>query len=544
MHTKIHQLPEEIILKIITDCVKVSDDRSFWNGYLEREWVGFRRVWVVHPVRSSGTPLIPFYFTSSRSWSTTLDNSPSLWSFISLDWHPQTTNLHCRLSRDAPLHVWWPLYTPNTSKPSARYGSMISLINRVKSLRLVYSSIPCSDVDDPMLALEFLSHCVSKVPECCLKTLKIRHVLDGADASQALLPALHPLELVDLDLHDCWSPERLPSTLRTINITTSEVTITVHDIYRVLLECPLLETCILEMRPDTNISRQNPDTLPDNSLLELPCLRTLRIGVLPLSHVDWLYKRFLAKYLTSNTISIYPLSDPATPFFLPEGLQGYASRATSLDIRQGELIYCLEDQFRHSIIVGTATWASLEQYTSSTFQKIAYNFGSLRQLHIECDRFISKECAHWVQGLADLNRLRQLHICGHDIATLLVAFCQADCLLCPELNTLSLDVLKDLPSRSWIEELKLLFRRGAHDSSEGDSSEVVSPASAISTEEGLESFLNFRKARGFPIQHLILRGDCEPGLKEKWRSHMTVVDRERDIRMNTSIYLPHLSIHS
>ncbi|KZT35048.1 hypothetical protein SISSUDRAFT_1051991, partial [Sistotremastrum suecicum HHB10207 ss-3] len=502
IYTEINQLPEEIMLKVLTDYIELSGPNvrrrntdSRYAGYPSRIWVELRQV--------------------CRSWTNKITNFSSLWSSINLQWPLRFIDLHTKLSRSASLQVWCPATDTFSTTSVFHYEWLIGSIHRMTRLQI---HLPLYLLEDQTnRALEFLSQCVIKAPVCALKTLAV--CCDDEVPYPSLIPDLTPLNLRDLRLHYCWAPIGLPATLQTIHVISRSEAITVRDIYRVLSECPMLYSCIFDVKTRPFDHSPSFDAVPCDSPLELPRLRTLQVGDFPVAHIEWFYKQIVVDHLSSNAITIGSTSDPASPLSLPDGVREYASQATCLEIQLPQhLRYVLKDRFHHSINIPPGVQHTDVAHCSILwyFQTLAHNFVSVRRLYIQ--NFLFRESTDWAQAISELTSLEKLHVSGFDVIALLMALRQADYLRNSGLHTISLD-----ERWSWSRREHRYW--GAWGTVSDEINSTSEPASvSMSVEEALESFLLFRSEQGLGIRHLILTYKCDADFIERCRSFGTVVE--------------------
>ncbi|KZT35027.1 hypothetical protein SISSUDRAFT_1064808 [Sistotremastrum suecicum HHB10207 ss-3] len=269
-----------------------------------------------------------------------------------------------------------------------------------------------------------------------------------------------------------------------------------HDIYKILSNSPLLESCILEIYLDSHSSTEPLDDTPQNPL-RLPHIRTLKIGVFPQSHIDWLYDYIFPEILTESAISIPSPIGEVTPFSIPSRLHEYCGRAKSLKISGPDLVYYLQDHFEHSIAMNYGQWASPDVYPD--FVSVIPLFTTVRQLFI--GQYWPLHHTALLLALGSLDQLIDLrvHGCQTKLVNILPDLCQGDPPICPKLESLT---LRDDQDWAW----QMTVNDPAYISAMQDAP------------DNLEGCLKVRAEHNMILQKLVLSaGDWWSGELDKWK---------------------------
>ncbi|KZS91502.1 hypothetical protein SISNIDRAFT_487472 [Sistotremastrum niveocremeum HHB9708] len=427
LHTQIARLPEELVLSVFTHASEASPN------------IGFRRL--VYPY-SSDPPrsFSQWAILLKVSWSNTVRDFPRAWTSIDMSWPAFAIENHSRLSKTTPLRIWW---DDMDKQATAASRWITDRMQSVEYLHLATGQVPLWDAEH--VAVErFLSESLSSHARK-LRTLRVMMGTPSDCRIPISLPDLAELNISHLRLQHSWCNECFPPRLQTlyVRITSAVVHVTTREIYEILVDCPLLESCEFDISgdaPESWRSLAETSEIP----IRLPHLRTLGLGLFPSSHIDWIYERIVPDILASVSISTPSELDEVMPFSIPSRLHDHCSRAYSLRISGPEIVYQLHDQFKHSIEQTYDHWTSPEIFPD--FASVITLFGSLQQLII--DHYIPSHHTAFVLALRSLNHLSDLRLrgCQTNLVNLLPDLCEREPLVCQKLQSLT---LKDNRDWSW-----------------------------------------------------------------------------------------------
>ncbi|KZS89047.1 hypothetical protein SISNIDRAFT_527771 [Sistotremastrum niveocremeum HHB9708] len=424
---------------------------------------------------------------------------------------------HLSRRKSALLHISWnpshSYFKPRTAPAWENWiGENLSII---EELHLgIFGEEPS---DHNQSSTNLLAACLTS-PSQSLKCLGIK--ISSTDLFRKTLsghlPTLLTPNLVRLELSDCGCANLSLASLQSVDVVGSSAS--ADEIFDLLSGNQALRSCIFHIRhlkdlPDSSL------TDPQSSPLPLVHLRHLDIGPLPPDQLTWLFQRIKPEAVSSCSILLKMDIRTQSEFTLPPALHYYATRATILKVKDGDLTYSLPDQFEHLISIRTfhSTDSGVAQLN------LFPSFTSLTHLYIE--QYDQALGSRWLAALRSCNHLEFLHIEGGiDFAgglgggqisfiPFLRALSEEAPSFCPKLLTLS---LCDSHRRSWI----------GRQTSPWDKDDTNDKRMAI---ERMEMMLKVRAGLGIGIQKLILSFNTWWSEDvAKWEAYVSVVEVEAD----------------
>ncbi|KZS96429.1 hypothetical protein SISNIDRAFT_451160 [Sistotremastrum niveocremeum HHB9708] len=416
-YTDIASLPEELLVKILTKFVENEMD-------LDR---GIMKVQLPAKRKTHSWTRIS---TVCRQWNRIMKQTPGIWSFVDLSWAQDPLRRHAILSKDAPLHIFWNSY--NCLDITA-FDFMAENMTRIETLRIVSKSASTFSNDHQEFRDPWKTWITAPAPHLCFLEIDLR----GRGGLPHLISLPDAPRLWRLDLANCFTQAPLPSSLRSIRVSSDARSLTHHDVVRVLVECPLLILCSIYISPKTS-SMSETILVPafPSSKITLPRLRYLMLGAFSREIIEWIFAHFILPNTASVHLCAVPFSQPVS-FFVPEILAPYAPWAECLRISKDEFSFwtLADDQFHHSISASTRRFTAPD-----TLDPIIGLFPNLSRFYM--DFYTLERHAMWMDALRRLGHLTLLSICGHhtELAEILGAL--TDPTLCPKLEILALKTLE------------------------------------------------------------------------------------------------------
>ncbi|KZT36554.1 hypothetical protein SISSUDRAFT_1049692 [Sistotremastrum suecicum HHB10207 ss-3] len=423
-----------------------------------------------------------------RKWNWVLKEASKPWTFINLAWPTKVIEYHALLSKKSPLHIAWGLSGDVSSPGSDRTDWLLCHKDTIKDLELGVEWYMAGD-RTKLLFLDLLARYFTASP-AKLKSLELFLPLFGMtrlhEEVSVLLPPLSTLDLEHLRLNNCWPKGTLPSSLRTLEvISMSSSVVTVRNIHQILSECSLLETCSLDIDCGSmDLFTMSTAPLP-NSSLSLPRLRSLELGKLSQTELEWLSERVHLEDVPELRISIIVSPPLKPPFKLPVQFHHHATRSEWLEVGKQDIDYCSPNFFRHKFDISQYPQTSMDlPLLTLDFQL----FTLVQQLVLKS--YTSARWALWSSAFCSFSNLKDLHIRGSqtEVSELLIPLGREIPFICPKLRVLSLE---DDGEWKWT-----MSKTDAHFQSK---KRVAN--------DRLETLLKVRAEQGNSLQKLILSAD-------------------------------------
>ncbi|KZT42300.1 hypothetical protein SISSUDRAFT_1125731 [Sistotremastrum suecicum HHB10207 ss-3] len=496
----IFRLPEELLLRIIKEYadqdLRPAGNHPVWyKSYYDRRWAILRTV----------------------KWDIILLNATYLWSFIELSWPKRMVDSHLSRRKSALLHISWnPRYDHLEDQSAPAWQNWIGEnLPIIEELHL--GVIGDKPSDHKQSSTNLLAACLTSSSQS-LKCLGIK--ISTADLFRKTLsghlPTLLTPNLVRLELSDCGCANLSLASLQSVDVVGSSAS--ANEIFGLLSGNQALRSCIFHIHHLKDLPNSSL-TDPQSSPLPLVHLRHLDIGPLPPDQLTWLFQRIKPEAVSSCSILLKMDIRTQSGFTLPSALHSYATRATILKVKDGDLIYSLPDQFEH--LISIRTYHSTDSGVAQL--NLFPSFTSLTHLYIE--QYDQALGSRWLTALRSCIHLECLHIEGGiDFAgglgggqisfiPFLRALSEEAPSFCPKLLTLS---LYDSHRRSWI----------GRQTSPWDKDDTKDKRMALDT---MEMMLKVRAGLGIGIQKLILSFNTWWSEDvAKWEEYVGVVEVETD----------------